>query len=207
MARPSPGRYQQRLAVAMIVYVGTMLLVWPQVGHVSGLLLKILLATAPALPMLYVIGLMAGRIQRSDELEQRTHLVALGVATAVVGALSLVGGFLASAQVLPLDGTILIWVFPVLMISYGSTRWWVARRYGMSLSCDDDSGMPMYLRWLLAAALLAGLALFAHLRQADHGAGLLSGMAAVFAVAGAVFGIRRWRLRHMRRGALPQELP
>ena len=106
MPRFQYKHYQRRLMLAMTGYVGFMLLVWPLARTVTSLPLKVLLALAPVLPMFYVIWLMARRIRDSDELEQRTHLIALGVATAAVGALSLVGGFLASAQVVQLDGSI-----------------------------------------------------------------------------------------------------
>jgi hypothetical protein len=195
MPRLSHKKYQQQAMLAMTAYVGFMLLAWPLTATVASVPLKILLALLPLAPMLYVIGLMARRIRDSDELEQRTHLVALGVATAVVAALSLGGGFLASAHLFQLDGTILIWVFPALMVCYGATRWWVARGYGVTLGCSDDGAVPMGARWLLMAAVLAGLAFFAHARRQDHGAGALAGMAAVFAAAGVVLAIRRWRRR------------
>lgn len=58
--------------------------------------------------MLYVIGLLARKIAQSDELEQRTHLVGLGVAVALVATLGLVGGMLAAFGALVLDGTALL---------------------------------------------------------------------------------------------------
>ncbi len=192
MSRLSHKQYQRHVMLAMSVYVGFMLLVWPAVRHMQSTPLKVLLALAPVLPMLYVIALMARRIRDSDELEQRTHLVALGVATAVVGAASLVGGFLAAAHVAPLDGTVLIWVFPLMMLSYGTTRSWVGRRYGMSLSCEQDAeGMPMYLRLLTMAAALALLALLGHRELDDTGLGIVCGMAVAFAVLGAWLGASR----------------
>ena len=200
MPRFSQKKYQQLAMLAMTLYVGFMLLAWPWVRTTASTPLKVLLALLPVVPMLYVVGLMARRIHDSDELEQRTHLVALGVATAVVGALSLVGGFLASAQVLPLDGTILIWVFPVLTISYGSTRWWVARRYGVSLTCDDESGMPMYLRFLLVAVVVGALAFVLRHSLRDSGLGVLCGMSGGFAVLGGMLGFARWWARRHSSG-------
>ena len=58
------------------------------------------------------------------------HLIALSVATCIVSALSLVGVFLSASHVVSFDGDILIWVFPVLCLIYGVTRWYVGRRYG-----------------------------------------------------------------------------
>lgn len=198
MPRFQYKHYQRHLMSAMTVYVGFMLLVWPLARTVTSLPLKVLLALAPVLPMFYVIWLMARRIRDSDELEQRTHLIALGVATAVVGALSLVGGFLASAHVVQLDGSILIWVFPVMMLSYGATRWWVARRYGVSLACSDESGVPMYLRFLLVAIAIAAIGAVCWSSLDDGSRGLLCGMAGAFALLAVVLGIARWHARRAR---------
>lgn len=88
MPRITSRRYQRRVMVAMAAYIACMLLAWPLAHTAASLSMKILLALMPVVPMLYVIGAMAQRIRDSDELEQRTHLVALGLATAVVGALS-----------------------------------------------------------------------------------------------------------------------
>ncbi|MGB5939927.1 MAG: hypothetical protein WBG81_10900, partial [Rhodanobacter sp.] len=165
MPRLTEKQYRHRLTLAMTIYVGVMLLVWPLTRTADGLALKIALALTPLLPMLYVVWLLVRRVWHGDELEQRTHLLALGASTVAVGVLSLVGGFLAAARAVALDGAVLIWVFPALLIGYDATRWWVARRYGAGPSCDDEGGMPMYLRCLLGAALLGLLALLQHLRQ------------------------------------------
>lgn len=200
MSRFPYRQYQRHLMLAMTVYVGCMLLVWPMARTVNALPLKLLLALAPVVPMLYVIGLMARRIRDSDELEQRTHLVALGVATVVVGVLSLVGGFLASAQVVQLDGSILIWVFPLMMFCYGATRWWVARRYGATLSCNDESGVPTYLRFLLVSIVLAVIAVGCWRSLDDGGRGLLCGMSGGLAVLAMMLGISRRRARRQSAG-------
>jgi len=166
--------------VAMSIYVVVLLLALPVVRTVASIPLKGMLAVAPALPMLYVIWLMAQRIRDSDELEQRMHLIALGVATAVVAACSLVGGFLATAQVLPIDGSVLIWVFPLMMFCYGATRWWIARRYGSDMSCD--LAMPMHWRLSIIAAMMTVVGIFTYLRRDVLDAGIFIGMGAALAV-------------------------
>lgn len=195
MPRSTEKQYRQRLMLAMTVYVGVMLLAWPLTRTMNSLPLKVALALLPVLPMLYVVWLMVRRVWHSDELEQRTHLIALGASTVAVGVLSLVGGFLAAAQVVALQGSILIWVFPVLLIFYDGTRWWVARRYGASPFCEDDGGMPMYLRCLLMAAALGLIALVMLLRDRASGAGALAVLALAFVLAAAVMGMSRWRRR------------
>lgn len=201
MARLTPRQYRRHTLLAMSAYVGFMLLAWPAVRTADGTTPKVLLALAPVVPMLYVIGLMARRVLDADELEQRTHLVALGAATAVVGTLSLVGGFLAAAQVLKTDGAILIWVFPVMMLSYGMTRWWVGRRYGMSFDCAEDAGLPLAWRFLLGAVGTATLAWFGRHTFDDMGLGVLCGMSAGFLLGSMVLGWMRWRAGRSDGGA------
>ncbi|HEV2620887.1 MAG TPA: hypothetical protein VGU65_02215 [Frateuria sp.] len=200
MARLNPRQYQRRVAVAMVLYVGLMLLAWPTVRTAVDMPLKVLLALAPLGPMFYMIGLMARRIFQSDELEQRTHLVALGVATAVVGALSLAGGFLAAAKVLQTDGSILIWVFPVMTICYGITRWWVGRRYGMTVTCEDSRGTSP-LRFLLGAMTSAAVAWLGRGSLSELQLGVLCGMSGGFLLVGLGFFVAR----RLDRRAPPRE--
>lgn len=201
MPRITSRRYQRRVMVAMAAYIACMLLAWPLAHTAASLPMKILLALMPVVPMLYVIGAMAQRIRDSDELEQRTHLVALGLATAVVGALSLVGGFLAAAQLWRADGSILTWIFPATLFCYGTTRWWLSRRYGPGLPCDDESGVPLYVRFLLAAVVMAALAWLSWRSMDEVRTGWLMGMTLAFALIGALLGMLRWRRRHRREDA------
>lgn len=198
MPRLNHKRYEQHLMAAMSLYIAVLLLTLPLARTATGLLLKGALAIAPVIPMLYVIWMMAQRIRHSDELEQRMHLVALGVATAVVAACSLIGGFLATAKVLPIDGSILIWVFPLMLFCYGATRWWLARRYGSDLSCDG--AMPMHWRLGIVATMMAVVAIFAYLRHDAFDAGIFIGMSAVLLV-GALLKFAAWlRRRHSTGG-------
>ncbi len=194
----SQKQYERRVLVAMAVYSGFMLLVWPLVRTATSVPLKVLLALAPVVPMCYVIGLLARRIRASDELEQRTHLIALGVATAVIGALSLLGGFLSIAGVLKLDGSVLIWVFPVMMLTYGVARWQVSRRYGADVSCDSEASIPAYLRFLIAGVVLLIVAWLSRASLDEMRLGFLCAMGAIFAMAGLALGIARWYRRRQR---------
>ncbi len=135
MSRFSARRYRIQIFAIMAVYVVVLLAVWPYARSAESVPLKAVLALLPAVPVLIVIGLMIKRVMQSDESEQRLHLLALSIATGVVAALSLVGGFLAAAHVVALDGDILIWVFPALCATYGVARLLLARRYGAT-SCE-----------------------------------------------------------------------
>ncbi|MBQ4854924.1 hypothetical protein IMW82_09610 [Rhodanobacter sp. B2A1Ga4] len=196
MPRFTERRYQRRVALAMVLYVAVLLMAWPLVRGTASVPLKVVLALLPTLPVLYVIWQMAQRVWHADELEQRTHLVALGASTALVGVASLVGGFLAAAGVVVLDGSILIWVFPVLLIGYQAARWWVARHYGSELTCAGaDAGMPLRWRLLLVAGLIAVVGWFAFRRHDAFDVGLFMGMAAAAVLFVLVLGVLRWRRR------------
>jgi hypothetical protein len=208
--RLTERQYQRHVSVTMLAYVGAMVLVWPLARTTPELWLKILLAAAPALPMLYVISLLARKVAQSDEFEQRVHLVALGVASAVLAALSLVGGLLAAAGAVPLDGSILIWVFPLMMVTYSLTRWWViTRRYGGSTECEQATwSLPM--RLLLVAALMGVVLLAAWWRGRldDLGAGLLAGLGGTSLLLAAIESVRRWRrVRRDRAGVSGERQP
>ena len=135
MTRVTLKQYRSQMAVLMAIYVAMMLLEWPYVRRVDSVALKVVLALGPVLPMMAVLWLIARRMITADELEQRLYLIALSVATGIVCALSLIGGFLAASHVIALDGDVLIWIFPLLSLCYGATHRWVSGRYGYS-SCE-----------------------------------------------------------------------
>lgn len=195
MSRLSQKQYERRVLIAMGFYTACMLLEWPLVRAAASLPVKCLLALVPVVPMVYVIGLLAQRIRASDELEQQTHLIGLGIATAVVGALSLVGGFLSIANVLKVDGSILIWIFPSLMFCYGIARWWIVRRYGGDMLCEGDSALPKYLRFFFAGVLLLFVAWFCRASLDSLRLGFLWGVGAGFMGLGILMGVLQRRRR------------
>ena len=130
MSRSFVKSYRLRIFVLMAVYTAVLFLVWPHAQSATSLPVKIALSVSPTLPVIAVLWLMALRVMRSDELEQRVHLIALSLATGAVAGLSLIGGFLSASGVIHVDGDILIWVFPTLCLSYGLARWLFGRRYG-----------------------------------------------------------------------------
>lgn len=195
MTRLSQKQYEWRVLAAMGLYMACMLLEWPLVRTTTSLSVKCLLALIPVAPMIYVIALMARRIRASDELEQQMHLIALGIATAVVGVLSLVGGFLSSANVVNLDGSVLIWVFPALMFCYGLARWRVARRYGGDTFCESDSSPIKYVRFAIAGGVLLLAAWLCRSTLDDVRLGFLCGTGAGLVGLGVVSAIAQRRRR------------
>lgn len=122
MVRFSSTRYNIQLGLMFAAYLALLFWLWPHALHATSALPRVLFALAPLLPVAWVIWLMARRVATSDELEQRLHLVALGVATALVGTASLVAAFLAMAHVWHGDGSEFIYVFPGLVVIYAATR-------------------------------------------------------------------------------------
>ena len=198
MSRMNNKQYERQVMLSMAIYMVVLFATGPLLHATSSLPLKALLALVPVLPVLYVITLMWRRIRDSDELEQRTNLVALGVAAALVSAFSLVGGFLAAGGVLQLKGDILIWVFPVLMAGYGVAYKWVSRRYGVDSVCAEEGSawVPWYFAGLGAAMLVYAL----YLGSRDHlGSAVAMLIAALFFVTMGAWV--RYRRAHARRQA------
>ncbi|MDE2083549.1 MAG: hypothetical protein KGI64_01670 [Xanthomonadaceae bacterium] len=198
MARLSQRAQQRRVMIAMAIYVALFLWVWPLARSTDVLGLKTVYALTPAPPVLYVIWLMARRVLAGDELEQRTHLVGLGVAAAAVSIYGLGAGFLAAAHVLAPDwaATALVWIFPLLLLVYAAARAYAARRYGGS-ACDDD-GAPRAMQFLYIAVIFAAIAAYIYWRHGDaQDTGLAVGMATGMLVGAAFFAIRQ----RLRRGS------
>jgi hypothetical protein len=123
-------RYLREFLPAMAAYTIVMLAIWPKVESVDIPVLKLAAALTPMLPLAFAAWAFIRRILGGDELEQRMHLTALAIALAVVGMASMTAGFLVSAKILQLNGTVLTWVLPGLIAVYGVTLWATSRRYG-----------------------------------------------------------------------------
>jgi hypothetical protein len=203
MPRSNRRSYDVRIMFAMALYVVVFLVVWPLVRSTNEPWLKVVYALTPVPPLLYVIWIMAVRILRSDELQQRQHLIGLGVATVVVSVVSIIAGFLAAADLLALDTTsiVLVWIFPLLIIVYSIARGYAARRYGGSALCDDDERMPAYQRFLYGAAISLFIAVFVYLRMGSNPAlHIVVAMSVAQIIAAIFFG-----LRYARRQRLPPQ--
>lgn len=134
MPRSVDSNLRRNVLLLMIVYVGLMYFLWPHVRTTTSLPLKTLLALLPSVPMAAALWLIAMDVIHSDELQQHVHLIALSVATGVTCAASFVAGFLCAAGVLALGGDDLMWVLPVMALTYSATKWLIGRRYG-GLGC------------------------------------------------------------------------
>lgn len=125
-------RYLREFLPAMVAYTVVMLTVWPLVRTTDDRLMRTLIALAPVIPVLFAVRAIIRQILGSDEMMQRLHLEALAISAGIVAVVSLTGGFLAAAQVINLDGSILLWVFPALAGTFGLARVIATRRYERS---------------------------------------------------------------------------
>lgn len=198
MTRFSQRQYERQVLITMAVYSVVMLLAWPPLRATPHLSVKVLLALAPVVPMVYLIGLIAWRIRDSDELEQRAHLMALAAAAAITSVLGLIGGFLSVAGVLQLDGSVLMWVFPVILWSYGIARWYVLRRYSAGSWCDEAKSAWFYLRFAILGVVILAVATVYHDGLDGYRLGFVYGTGAGCMGAGLVLALKQWRRRRYR---------
>ncbi|MBL0162192.1 MAG: hypothetical protein IPP82_00720 [Xanthomonadales bacterium] len=123
-------RYLREFPPAMAAYTVVMLTVWPLVRTTDDHTLRALIVMTPVIPIGFAIRAIIRHILAADEMMQRLHLESLAISAGIVGVASLIGGFLAAAEVITLDGSILLWVFPALAGSFGLVRSVATRRYG-----------------------------------------------------------------------------
>lgn len=196
MSRFSQNQYQWRVMATTVVYIVWMFTVWPLVRTTTSVPFKLLLALATVSPVIYIIALMAWRIRSCDELEQRVHLIGLGVATAVVGALSLLCGFLHVAGVLKLDGSSLLLVFPALVWSYSAAGWAVKRRYGGGFFCEGDPAFSKVVH-LVTGVILLLLAWLFRSRLPASMLGMLCGTGVFLMAMGMMYGLVQRRRKRI----------
>jgi len=190
--------YDIRVMIAMSIYVVLMVCVWPLARSATEVPLKVFYAMTPVLPLLYTVWMMGRRILGSDELEQRTHLIGLGIGAAVVSVFSIIVGFLTAANLFGLDtaSIFLIWIFPVLMMAYGLGRVAAARHYGLGASDEDEQRMPAYVRFFFAAGIFCVVAAMAYFHSGNERiTSFALGMATALLCGGVYFIVRRWLRR------------
>jgi hypothetical protein len=193
MTQLSKQAYDRRVMIAMTIYVAILLTVWPLARAADTVLLKSLYALAPVPPILYVIWLMTRRVLGGDELEQRTHLIGLGVAAAVLSVYGLVSGFLAAAKVWSGDwsAAALIWIFPLLMVTYATARAIAARRYG-GTGCEEKS-RRWAMQFLYLAAMFSAIAAWIYWHKGDRDDfGLAAGMATSMFICASGMALWHW---------------
>jgi hypothetical protein len=123
-------RYTRELMSAMGLYVVLLVLSLFLLRAVELPLLRALVALLPVPAIVLMLRAMIRYIRDVDELQQRIELEAVSFATAFVSLVYLTGGFLQSAKVIDVPSNVaMIWVFPLVCLSYGLAKAVVMRRY------------------------------------------------------------------------------
>lgn len=123
-------RYTREMMVAMGGYMALLFASIWLLKHVENAGLRALVALLPVPPIALMLRAMIRYIRDVDELQQRIELQAVSFATAFVSLLYLSGGLLQTARVVAVPAAAaMIWVFPLVCLSYGLAKVVVARRY------------------------------------------------------------------------------
>ena len=125
-------RYLREFLPPMVAYVVVLFLsLWLLKRIEEPSALRALVALLPALPIALGLRAIVRYIRDSDEMQRRIELEAVSIATAVVAMLYMSAGFLQLARVIAVpSGVAMIWVFPLICLSYGLAKAVVSRRYG-----------------------------------------------------------------------------
>ena len=123
-------RYFREFAPPMSAYFLVML-VWKYLlGVIQLPVLRVLVALLPALLVGMAIRATARYVRDSDEMQRRIELESVGIAAGLVSMGYMSAGFLQSAKLIAVDATAaMLWVFPLLCLSYGVAKVFIGRRY------------------------------------------------------------------------------
>lgn len=127
---PVYRRYMKRVWPACAVYLLTVIATMGTVQLVSSQALRALLSVLPVIPIAWMMYAMVMYLREVDEMQRRIEAEAICVAALVTSMAYLTGGFLAAAKVFqPSAASVMIWVFPVMMLVYGTAKMVITRRY------------------------------------------------------------------------------
>jgi len=123
-------RYHRQMWPAMLAYFLVIFAMKWLLHRVDMPALRVALALAPMLPMSAMVRAMVQRIVAGDELERRVELEAVSISATTVGLLSFSYGLLEAAEVSPFGHeSMMLMVFPLMMLVYGLAKCWAMRRY------------------------------------------------------------------------------
>lgn len=132
-ASATPGlmrRYYREFLPPIIGYVVVVLCWKPLLAMVESVWLRVVVALLPALLVLAVTRAMLRYVRDSDELQRRIELESIAVAAMLVSCAYLAAGFLQTAALISVPAkTAMLWVFPLLCLTYGLVKIVIARRY------------------------------------------------------------------------------
>lgn len=130
-AQPAGKRYIRALLPIMVFYSLTLFAsIWVIKQGIASIPLRAIIAISPALAILMLMWAALRYLREIDELQRRIETEAIGIASLLVSVVYFAGGLLEKAKVLHFDaGAAMIWVFPLLMLTYGVAKYFVTKRY------------------------------------------------------------------------------
>ena len=130
-AQPAGKRYIRALLPIMGFYsLALFASIWVIKQGIASIPLRAVIAVSPALAILMLMWAALRYLREIDELQRRIETEAIGIASMLVSVLYFAGGLLDKAKVLHFDAaSVMIWVFPLLMLCYGAAKFFVTKRY------------------------------------------------------------------------------
>jgi hypothetical protein len=123
-------RYLREILPAMLGYIVAIFLsVW-LLKHVEEPALRALIALLPVPAIALAMRAIVHRIRDADELQRRIEVEAVSIAAAFVSLGYLAAGFLQRAKVIDVPSSAaMIWVFPLVCLTFGVAKVVLGRRY------------------------------------------------------------------------------
>ena len=123
-------RYLREFIPPMAAYLVLVIASMWLLHHVQAPLPRALIALLPVPPIALAMRAIMRYIRDTDELQRRIELEALSISTALVSLGYLTAGFLQKARVIDVPSSVaMIWVFPLVCVSYGIAKVVIGRRY------------------------------------------------------------------------------
>ena len=123
--------YRREMLPGMALYVGAVFLSSYLIKRgIDSVALRACIAVLPGLGITWITVTMVRYVRRVDEFVRRIELESIGIAALIVGQLYLIGGLLQLARVIAIPASVaMIWMFPLLCMSYGAVKFFVRRHY------------------------------------------------------------------------------
>ena len=130
-AQPASKRYLRSFWPIMIGYALTIFVSITLIKRgIESVPLRALVAVLPTLPLVLFLRAALRYLRETDELQRRIETEAIGAASLLVSVLYFAGGLLQNAKVIDIDSAAaMIWVFPLLCLTYGIAKMRLTKRY------------------------------------------------------------------------------
>lgn len=119
-------RYLREFGISTLLYVLTILGSVSLVQRMGPSVWRYLVALVPVAPVAGMVWSFLRYLDGIDEMQQRIHLLGLGFAAGATGMLTFSYGLLQNAG---LPGIPMVWVLPLLMVTWGLGSALAQRRY------------------------------------------------------------------------------